>query len=185
LWTTRTGKTSSPLRWTNRLATRTHKLVHMASSRSHILLWLCLLQALSFSFTYSFAQSIFPSPISSSSSQLVSSSPMTILQTDPDSDNATFIRARDAVFSNSSGIPQVFDGSTHATIPQGPASDGSGESEKGSPAPFIWMAFCFLVGVPMALAGVRGWRFTVGAGIGLALSVSGTSFLPMFLLWCC
>ena len=35
----------------------------------------------------------------------------------------------------------------------------------------IWLAFVFIVGVPLALAGVRLWRFTTGMGIGLAVTI--------------
>jgi len=54
----------------------------------------------------------------------------------------------------------------------------------GPPA-IIWVAFCALVGLPMALAGYRLWRFTTGVGVGLAGCVAckypfrtGSSFLP-------
>jgi len=36
------------------------------------------------------------------------------------------------------------------------------------PPAIIWVAFCALIGLPMALAGYRLWRFTTGVGVGLA-----------------
>lgn len=78
------------------------------------------------------------------------------------------IRAN-VVFNNATGELQVFDPVTRQLIPQGLASDGSGD-DFSSPA-LIWLVFCFVVGIPMALAGIRGWRLTTGVGIGLAGAV--------------
>lgn len=76
------------------------------------------------------------------------------------------------VFNNVTGTPLIFNPATMQPIPQGLATDGGGTDF--SPAALLWLAFCFLVGVPMALAGIRGWRFTTGVGIGLAVAVSCT-----------
>jgi len=72
---------------------------------------------------------------------------------------------RGVVVNNSSGTIRVFDSSTDQPIPQGPATDGGG-TNFSVPA-VIWLAFCFVIGAPMAFAGVRGWRLTTGVGIGL------------------
>lgn len=60
-----------------------------------------------------------------------------------------------------SGTLKVF-----ARIPQGTSSDGSGAV--GSPAYIIWTSFCLVVGVPLAVAGLRGWRLTIGLALGCA-----------------
>ncbi|KIY46064.1 hypothetical protein FISHEDRAFT_11549, partial [Fistulina hepatica ATCC 64428] len=73
------------------------------------------------------------------------------------------------VVKNTSGTIEVFNTVTDEDVSQGSASDGSGN---GLNAPAIlWIGFSFLIGVPMACAGIRGWRFTVGVGIGCALAV--------------
>lgn len=74
--------------------------------------------------------------------------------------------------NNATGTPQVFNPTTEQLIPQGSATDGGGTGF--SPAEMIWVAFCFLVGIPMTLAGIRGWRFTTGVGIGLSAAVCCT-----------
>ena len=63
----------------------------------------------------------------------------------------------------------VINPATDQTIPQGPGTDGGG-TDFSLPA-IIWLAFVFIVGVPLALAGVRLWRFTTGMGIGLAVTI--------------
>ena len=82
---------------------------------------------------------------------------------------STFLRldvvSRDVIVNNSTGVPQIFDSSTEQIIPQGPATDGSG-TNFSLPA-VIWIVFCFAIGIPMAVAGIRGWRLTTGVGIGL------------------
>ncbi|KAG6877661.1 hypothetical protein C0993_005286 [Termitomyces sp. T159_Od127] len=76
---------------------------------------------------------------------------------------------RGFVINNSTGIPQVFDSTTHQSVPQGPATDGGGTGF--DLAAIIWLAFSFAVGPPMAIAGIRMWRITTGVGIGLAAAV--------------
>lgn len=73
------------------------------------------------------------------------------------------------MLNNASGIPQVFKPSTGQLIPQGAATDGGGLGF--DPPAIIWIAFSFLIGIPMSLAGLRGWRFTTGVGVGVAASV--------------
>jgi Domain of unknown function (DUF4203) len=79
---------------------------------------------------------------------------------------------RGIVVNNSSGTVQVFDSTTEQEILQGPATDGSGTNF--SLAAAIWLVFCFVVGIPMAIAGIRGWRVTIGIGIGLSAAACGT-----------
>jgi len=71
--------------------------------------------------------------------------------------------------SNVSGTVEVFDPNTHQSIPQAPATDGGG-SGFDLPA-LIWIGFSLVIGIPMACAGIRGWRLTTGAGIGVTLTV--------------
>jgi hypothetical protein len=67
------------------------------------------------------------------------------------------------------GNVTVFDPNTRSPIPQGSASDGGGA---GFDVPAIlWIGSCFFVGTPLAVAGVRGWRLTTGAAIGLSTAV--------------
>jgi hypothetical protein len=77
-----------------------------------------------------------------------------------------------AIINNVTGVAEVFSPSTGQLIPQGSASDGGGRNF--SPAAALWITFCFLVGIPIALAGIRGWRLTTGVGIGLAAAVCCT-----------
>lgn len=87
---------------------------------------------------------------------------------------ATRLLSRSVQFETSSNgtVTSVFDSSTLESIAQSSASDGSGTGLWGSVPTIIWLVFCFLFGVPMALAGVRGWRFTVGSAVGLSLGMA-------------
>ncbi|TBU31063.1 hypothetical protein BD311DRAFT_804847 [Dichomitus squalens] len=58
---------------------------------------------------------------------------------------------------------------TDQVIPQGPGTDGGGTNF--SLTAIIWLAFVFVIGIPLALAGIRLWRFTTGMGIGLAVAI--------------
>jgi len=69
------------------------------------------------------------------------------------------------------GIIEVFDPTSHQPIPQAPASDGGGTGLTSSSPAILWVVVCLLVGLPLAVAGVRGWRLTTGAALGLALGV--------------
>ncbi|KAF5375559.1 hypothetical protein D9615_009156 [Tricholomella constricta] len=71
--------------------------------------------------------------------------------------------------NNVTGTPQVFSPVSQQFIPQGPATNGGGTDF--SAAALIWLAFCFVIGTPMAIAGIRGWRLTTGVGIGLSAAV--------------
>ncbi|KAL1710261.1 hypothetical protein EV121DRAFT_275806 [Schizophyllum commune] len=76
--------------------------------------------------------------------------------------------ARDAKVVNTTAGLQVVDGEGN-TVAQGSASDGGG-SGRDVPA-IIWMGGTLAVGVPLLLAGIRGWRLTTGAGIGVSAAV--------------
>ncbi|KAJ7198575.1 hypothetical protein GGX14DRAFT_666096 [Mycena pura] len=75
---------------------------------------------------------------------------------------------RSFTVTNQTGTPHVFDGSGYP-VAQGDATDGSGAAFN-LPA-LIWIAVSLLVGVPMACAGIRGWRLTTAVGLGVASAV--------------
>lgn len=72
-------------------------------------------------------------------------------------------------YSDAGRVTNVTDPSTGVPITQGDATDGSGSGLDS--AAIIWLAWSFVVGVPLMLAGIRLWRFTTGVGIGLSLTV--------------
>jgi hypothetical protein len=74
------------------------------------------------------------------------------------------------IITNTNGTVVVYSPLTGNEIPQGLATDGSG-SGFSLPA-ILWIAFSFTVGVPLMLAGFRGWRLTTGAAIGLSVAVA-------------
>lgn len=97
----------------------------------------------------------------------------------PHSLHAANIYARkvDPVISYSSnGSVSVLDPTTEEPIPQGPGTDGSG-SNFSLPA-VIWLVFLLVIGVPLAVAGIRGWRCTTGVAIGLVAIVCCESHEP-------
>ncbi|ETW74765.1 hypothetical protein HETIRDRAFT_456310 [Heterobasidion irregulare TC 32-1] len=65
----------------------------------------------------------------------------------------------------------VFDSNSLQPITQTSASDGSGVGFASSAPSILWFCFCLLFGLPLALAGIRGRRFTTGAAFGLAFGV--------------
>ncbi|KAG2159189.1 uncharacterized protein EDB93DRAFT_1118747 [Suillus bovinus] len=77
------------------------------------------------------------------------------------------------VVTNTNGTVVVYSPLTGNEIPQGLATDGSG-SGFSLPA-ILWITFSFTVGVPLMLAGFRGWRLTTGAAIGLSVAVTSWS----------
>ncbi|EPQ55285.1 hypothetical protein GLOTRDRAFT_76646 [Gloeophyllum trabeum ATCC 11539] len=81
------------------------------------------------------------------------------------------IYPRKAVVEYRDGKIAIIDSVTLQFIAQGPASDGSGSAF--SIAAILWLLFAFVNGVPLAIAGIRGWRVTVAAAIGLSLAVCG------------
>lgn len=97
----------------------------------------------------------------------------------PHSLHAANIYARkvDPVISYSSnGSVSVLDPTTEEAIPQGPGTDGSG-SNFSLPA-VIWLVFLLVIGAPLAVAGIRGWRCTTGVAIGLVAIVCCESHEP-------
>jgi hypothetical protein len=75
------------------------------------------------------------------------------------------------IIKNINGNITVFDPTTQLPIPQGPGSDGGG-SGFSIPA-LLWIGFCIVMGIPLTAAGIRGWRLTTGAGVGLSSAVLG------------
>ena len=74
------------------------------------------------------------------------------------------------IIANTTGQPTVIDSTTRTSVAQGPATDAGGV---GHDAPaLIWVSFSFVIGLPMAFAGIRGWRLTTGVGVGLAGTVA-------------
>ena len=77
------------------------------------------------------------------------------------------------VSSQVDGNTTVLNPSTNQAIPQGSGTDGGGTGF--SLTAILWLIFVFVIGIPLALAGVRLWRFTTGMAVGLALTVCGAS----------
>lgn len=73
------------------------------------------------------------------------------------------------IINDADGSVAVFNSQTQQLIPQGSASDGGGAGF-GAPA-VLWVVVSFILGVPLAVAGIRGWRLTIGAAIGLSAAV--------------
>ncbi|KAJ3999372.1 hypothetical protein F5050DRAFT_981898 [Lentinula boryana] len=81
-----------------------------------------------------------------------------------------YARRTDPVVSHSlNGSIIILDPSTQQTIPQGPGTDGCGAGFS-FPA-IVWIVFLLVIGIPLAVAGIRGWRCTTGVSIGLAAMV--------------
>lgn len=81
------------------------------------------------------------------------------------------IARANVVINNASGVLEIFNPTTDLPIAQGAASDGGG-TDFSLPA-LVWIIFTIVVGLPMAVAGIRGWRLTTGASIGLSAAVCG------------
>ncbi|RPD57677.1 hypothetical protein L226DRAFT_165779 [Lentinus tigrinus ALCF2SS1-7] len=73
------------------------------------------------------------------------------------------------VTSETGDNTSVINPTNNQPIAQGPGTDGGG-TDFSLPA-IIWLAFVFVTGIPLALAGVRLYRVTTGLGIGLALTL--------------
>lgn len=69
-------------------------------------------------------------------------------------------------FINSNGTIIIYSLTTGEEIPQGLATDGSGSGFDA--CAIAWIVFSFMVGIPLLFLGIRGWRFTTAAAIGLA-----------------
>ncbi|KAF7295990.1 SET domain-containing protein [Mycena kentingensis (nom. inval.)] len=76
--------------------------------------------------------------------------------------------ARGITVNNATGTVQIFDKNGNL-VKQGDATDGSG-SNFDLPA-LIWIGFSLAIGAFMSIAGIRGWRVTTGAAIGLSSAV--------------
>ncbi|KDQ56384.1 hypothetical protein JAAARDRAFT_36553 [Jaapia argillacea MUCL 33604] len=96
-------------------------------------------------------------------SECASASPCTRLQP-----SNPLLSRRNAVISDTGGIVQVFDPTTQSPVPQFPASDGGGSGF--SPPAIAWIILAFVIGVPLAVAGIRGWRLTTASAIGLSIA---------------
>lgn len=66
------------------------------------------------------------------------------------------------------GTIKVIDPSSGQSFAQGSASDGSGNDF--SATAIIWIVYCFVIGVPLAFAGIRFPRVTTGIAIGITTS---------------
>ena len=101
----------------------------------------------------------------------------TRLLASPSNDHSIFqVRGRPAVtINNASGSVVVFNSQTHQVIPQGAASDGGGSNFNA--LALFWIIFLYLVGGPLAVAGIRGWKCTIGAAIGLSSAVCSESHM--------
>ncbi|CAL1711492.1 unnamed protein product [Somion occarium] len=75
----------------------------------------------------------------------------------------------DPVITAENGTMYAIDPSTMEPVPQGSASDGSGVDLNASA--LIWLVWSFVVGVPLALTGIRFWRLTTAASLGIACVV--------------
>jgi len=65
--------------------------------------------------------------------------------------------------------PRLGGNNTPPTSSRSPPTDGGGQGF--SPPAILWILFCGLVGPPLVIAGVRGWKVTSGVGNGLALAI--------------
>ncbi|KAI0687099.1 hypothetical protein BC835DRAFT_1420024 [Cytidiella melzeri] len=70
-------------------------------------------------------------------------------------------------YGDAGNIANVTDAATGAAIAQSAATDGGGVDFDVSA--ILWLAFSLIVGLPLMLVGIRVWRFTTGAGVGLAV----------------
>ncbi|KAI0338380.1 hypothetical protein BDW22DRAFT_709967 [Trametopsis cervina] len=103
---------------------------------------------------------------------------------------ATLTRRGPVIEYDTAGhIANVTDPSTGASIAQGSGTDGGG-LDFNIPA-IIWLVWSFVIGAPLMLAGIRFWRITTGAGVGLAalvciwaafINAEGSSGLPDLLI---
>lgn len=80
------------------------------------------------------------------------------------------------IVNDADGNLVIFNSQTNQVITQGVASDGGGSGFDA--AALVWIVLLYVTGVPLAIAGVRGWRLTLGAAIGLVTGVSGKSPRP-------
>jgi hypothetical protein len=62
--------------------------------------------------------------------------------------------------------------------PQAPATDGAGAGLV-DPVAIVWLAFCVVLGAPLALAGVRLGRVTTALGCALITAAFGAPPSPL------
>ncbi|OAX42816.1 hypothetical protein K503DRAFT_796862 [Rhizopogon vinicolor AM-OR11-026] len=77
------------------------------------------------------------------------------------------------IISSSNGTTIVYSPLTGDEIPQGLATDGSGSGF--SLCAILWIVFSFTLGIPLMLAGFRGWRLTTGVALGLSIALASWS----------
>jgi hypothetical protein len=101
---------------------------------------------------------------------IIFASPIRISPDSVNSHDVLSARGRsDVIINDADGSVAVFNSQTQQLIPQGSGSDGAGT---GFDAPAVlWIVLLFLLGVPLAVAGIRGWRLTLGTAIGLSAAV--------------
>lgn len=90
---------------------------------------------------------------------------------------------RDAVLQSFGNGTTIVVSKNGVAIAQGLASDGGGlvNGNKFSFPALGWIIFGFVVGLPLAGAGVRGHRLTSGVGLGLVLALPRKSrFIHIF-----
>ena len=95
--------------------------------------------------------------------------------------NRHFLRHADVTINDAGGTITVFNSQTMALIPQVAATDGGGSGLNIAAA--LWITFSILVGGPLGVAGIRGWRVTVAAAIGLSAAVCGEFTVPLLCGW--
>ena len=88
-------------------------------------------------------------------------------------DDLQYVERRGAVVKDLGGEIIVLNSATGQLISQGTATDGGGTDYDA--AALVWLIGTLVIGVPLAIAGVRGWRLTLGSAIGLAIGVCGKS----------
>ncbi len=78
-------------------------------------------------------------------------------------------------YDDSGHITNITDANTGAPVVQGAATDGGGTDFDA--CAIVWLAFSFVVGIPLMLAGLRFWRLTTGYGVGLSVLVCSALLL--------
>ncbi|KAF7979028.1 hypothetical protein HWV62_44011 [Athelia sp. TMB] len=84
-------------------------------------------------------------------------------------DDLRYVERRGAVVKDLGGEIIVLNSATGQLILQGAATDGGGTGYDA--VALVWLIGSLVIGVPLAIAGVRGWRLTLGSSIGLAIGV--------------
>ncbi len=77
----------------------------------------------------------------------------------------------DPLVTLDNGTQVILDPQTSLPVTQGSASDGGGVDF--SPPAIIWLVWALTTGISLALAGIRLWRATTGASLGIACAVCG------------